>query len=237
MYLWRVLAFDFRPFLLLEVEGPHIVHGLHAVCATENQQILVVFDHREVGPPLRFFIVPFSLVNDFPGALIHIKGQNINEILGSIRHIPSIYVHLVLDHNCAVGINLRNVWFGLHCLPLPSHEVIDEYGIAGETGRHLSPEDNQFLLVDHSTVALQFNLLLPAGIGQLLPDVLLAILRNIHLVEVIQHTPIDIVPSVHEQRTAKHSSNVIGATGDIFALDLDLAPTIVKGILKVGVDD
>jgi hypothetical protein len=186
---------------------------------------------------LRFLLILLSFVDGFPSASFDVESQHINEVFCLIRDIATIDVHLILDGNSAVRVKTRHLSLGRYGPPLLSDEVIDIDHAVGLASGDFPSKDDEFLFMSDSGVALQFYLLSVTGVVLLLPYVLVTLLRNIHLVEIANDALIDIVSTMHEQGIAEHHSHMIGSTGNILALDLDLRPSVIKRVLQLSLDD
>lgn len=42
---------------------------------------------------------------------------------------------------------------------------------------------------------------------------------------------------MHQERVAEDGAYMIGSTADIFTLNFDFSPAIIKGVMEIGFDD
>lgn len=186
---------------------------------------------------MRFLLVLLSLIDGFPSVGFDVESQHINQVFSLVRDVPAIDIHLILNSNSAMRVKAGHISLGRDGLPFLRDKVIDIDHIVGLACGDFPSKDNEFLLVSDSSVTLQFYLLLITGIVQSLPDVFITLLRNIHLIEIPNNALINIVSAMNEERIAEDHSNMIGSTGNVFPLDLDLRPSVVKRVLQLGLDD
>ena len=70
-----------------------------------------------------------------------------------------------------------------------------------------------------------------------LPNKLLAIFRKIHRIKIPKNTFFHIIASMHQERVTEDGAYMIGSTADIFTLNFDFSPAIIKGVMEIGFDD
>jgi hypothetical protein len=148
-------------------------------------------------------------VKHFPYVRFHIEGQDVPEILGFVGHIASVDYHLTANDESAVRIDLGNVYVRRDTKPVLGIKAVDVSVIVTEIGLELAAKQDQLLFVSNSRVSLQTYLPPPANIVQLPPNVLLAILRKIHFVEISNQTLLNVVTPVNVDGTSEHNSHMV----------------------------
>lgn len=86
-------------------------------------------------------------------------------------------------------------------------------------------------------MTFQFYLFSFTSIVHCLPNVLLAVLSNIHLVKIGNQPAVDIIASVDVEVMAEDDSNMVRPAGDVFTFDFDFSPAVVEGVFELRLDD
>lgn len=85
-------------------------------------------------------------------------------------------------------------------------------------------------------MTLQSKWLPVDGVVELLPLEHLAVVSQVDVVEVGEDSLVGVIATVDVHPGIEEGGGVVGATGDVLAVDFELAPAGVEGRLQVGFD-
>ena len=84
-------------------------------------------------------------------------------------------------------------------MPVLSNEIKNIDYVITEIGGFLASEKIEFLFVGNSGMIFEFYLFSIASVVNFLPNKLLTIFRNIHLIEIVKDAFIDVIASMDEK--------------------------------------
>ena len=155
-YFRILITFNFGPFSLFWLISPQVIKSNLSIRSSKEPDGFFMHHHVKVWSC--FWLLPFSsLIADFPGLFLEIKGIHIGHVSCFFRDIATIDKHLVFKDNCWVRVYFGNSNIWLDFLPFLAFNAIGKDQITWIYGRILASEEVNSVLVDDCSVWFQFN--------------------------------------------------------------------------------
>jgi len=182
-------------------------------------------------------VILTTLVVDFPGLFVKIKGIDVGHILCLIWHIPTVNQHFTFKNDSRMWVDLGNVDVGAYFLPLLGSNVVHENEITWVYRGYFTSKEINTVAVSYGSMGFEFDKLPLANIIEPGPGKLLALLWNVYSVEIGDHPLVSIKASVNVEMFFVDCRCMIGSRCNIFSLNLDLGPSGIKGVGEIGPND